>query len=161
MCVWFTVWRCAAQWVLCMYMWLFVKTELWWPWQCFSPELSETRLTRWPCFGVGDTWPPSLAMSKSTCAVFISVSLTFRPNFSHCLFQPRVLIVFYLFCFFCLCFFSCCLVLPLSFFPCLGLTQSSAIPLSHLSVTDRPVFQMAARLPSSLSVHIKLCLINA
>lgn len=119
MCVWFTVWRCAAQWVLCMYMWLFVKTELWWPWQCFSPELSETRLTRWPCFGVGDTWPPSLAMSKSTCAVFISVSLTFRPNFSHCLFQPRVLIVFYLFCFFLSLFFlllSCSpsFILPLS-----------------------------------------------
>ena len=95
--------------------------------------------------------PPSLTISKSTSVLLISVFVTFRLNFPHCLSQPLSHIVPFPI----LWSFSPC-DLPLS-----GLTQSSDIPLSHLSVTDRPVFQMAARLPSFLSVHIKLCLINA
>lgn len=137
----------------CVYMWLFVKLRYNDPDNAFH-QTCQKHVLPTDLVLVSVILDPILTMSRSTSVLFLSVCVTFRPDFSHCLSQPLSLIVSV-----CL-FLSCCLsLLPLSL--SVGLTQSSAIPLSHLSVTDRPVFQMAARLPSSLSVYIKLCLINA
>lgn len=99
LCVWLAVCgavrlcaRCAAQRV-CVYMWLFVKLRYDDPDNAFQQSCQKHASLTDLVLASVILDPPSLTMSKSTSVFFISVYVTFRPNFSHCLSQPLALIV--------------------------------------------------------------------
>lgn len=170
-CVWLTFWSSSANvcGYLCVAVWIGVqhkkdyvaigKEEKWMSHKAFLSKAVKLAFVTELLFasGILDPHPSYKCWNKPLYCSYLSVtlkpqllSLSFSTSTSHCL--PHVS-------------WPCVLLFlalsPPAFFPLSRLTQSSAIPLSHLFLTDRPVFQMVARLPGSLSVHIKLCLINA